>query len=149
MNSKKSLTAKFAVISSKYGKILISMMILFGYISGIGMSQITLGGITGTSSGVGGAVNAICTVYSDVETVIFILGLTLMILGAALYAGSHVMPSQSKGSLQGYGMGMILGGVVGVIIALLAPYILQLITGQTALQITAQCGNIGGLLGGI
>jgi hypothetical protein len=148
MNSKKSLTAKFAVISSKYGKILISMMILFGYISGIGMSQITIGG-TGTSSGVGGAVNAICTVYSDVETVIFILGLTLMILGAALYAGSHVMPSQSKGSLQGYGMGMILGGVVGVIIALLAPYILQLITGQTAAQITAQCGNIGGLLSGI
>ncbi|MCL5423657.1 MAG: hypothetical protein M1385_01065 [Candidatus Marsarchaeota archaeon] len=147
MNSKKSLTAKFAVISSKYGKILISMMILFGYISGIGMSQIIIGG-TGTQSGVGGALNAICTVYSDVETVIFILGLTLMILGAALYAGSHVMPSQSKGSLQGYGMGMILGGVVGVIIALLAPYILQLITGQTAAQITAQCGNIGGLLSG-
>ncbi|MGC8687213.1 MAG: hypothetical protein ACP5RM_00745 [Candidatus Micrarchaeia archaeon] len=82
------------------------------------------------SSGQSQAQNAICSVYSTVYAVIFILGLTLMILGGALYAGAHVMPGQSKGTIQGYAMGMVLGGVIGVIIAVISPYLLQLITGN-------------------
>ncbi len=72
----------------------------------------------------------ICAVYGAVHSAIFILGLTLMILGGALYAGSHMMPGTSKGTIQGYGMGMILGGVTGVVIAIAAPYILGLMTGN-------------------
>ncbi|MCL4363104.1 hypothetical protein M1439_01485 [Candidatus Marsarchaeota archaeon] len=79
----------------------------------------------------------ICTVYNAVHTAIFILGLTLMILGGALYAGSHMMPGSSKGTVQGYGMGMILGGVIGVIIAIASPYILGLLTSNN--NITAVC----------
>ncbi|MCL5093338.1 MAG: hypothetical protein M1128_02640 [Candidatus Marsarchaeota archaeon] len=79
----------------------------------------------------------ICAVYGAVHSAIFILGLTLMILGGALYAGSHMMPGTSKGTLQGYGMGMILGGVIGVVIAIASPYILGLITSNN--NITAQC----------
>ncbi len=71
--------------------------------------------------------SAILTVYNSVENIIFILGLTLMILGGALYAGSHLLPTQTRGQLQGYGMGMIIGGVVGVIIVIAAPYILNII----------------------
>ncbi|MGC8495991.1 MAG: hypothetical protein ACP5MX_02175 [Candidatus Micrarchaeia archaeon] len=82
------------------------------------------------------AMIAICNLYNTVHSVIFILGLTLMILGGALYAGAHVMPSQSKGTLQGYAMGMVLGGVIGVIIAVISPYILQLITSNNLL---AEC----------
>ena len=78
----------------------------------------------------------ICSIYGAVHTAIFILGLTLMILGGALYAGSHMMPGSSKGSIQGYGMGMILGGVIGVIIAIAAPYILGLLTGNTNIAST-------------
>ncbi|MEM0149497.1 MAG: hypothetical protein QXW10_01215 [Candidatus Micrarchaeaceae archaeon] len=83
----------------------------------------------------------ICIIYTVVHTAIFILGLALMIGGAALYAASHVMPGQSKSTLQGYGMGMILGGIIGVIIAEIAPFLLGLIMGSSAsvASITAAC----------
>ncbi|MGC8649247.1 MAG: hypothetical protein ACP5UN_03470 [Candidatus Micrarchaeia archaeon] len=85
--------------------------------------------------------NVLCqmvNVYNTVDTAIFIIGLMLMLLGGALYAGAHIMPGQSKGILQGYGMGMILGGVVGVIIAVLLPYLFQLITGQNGSYYTGK-----------
>ena len=83
----------------------------------------------------------ICIIYTVVHTAIFILGLVLMIGGAALYAASHIMPGQSKSTLQGYGMGMILGGVIGVIIAEIAPFLLGLIMGGSAsvASVTAAC----------
>ncbi len=83
--------------------------------------------------------SVICPIYIAVNTGVFILGLTLMILGAALYAAAHIMPGQSKGSIQGYGMGMIIGGVIGVIIAELAPYILGLLTSTSSSTITGYC----------
>lgn len=97
-----------------------------------------VGAQTGTSNGV---VCAIVGVFNAVHTTIFILGLLLMVLGGALYAGSHVMPGQSKGTVQGYGMGMIMGGIIGVIIALLAPWILTIITGNPNIQTSAGGGT--------
>ena len=79
----------------------------------------------------GNVICSIITIYTTVSTAIFIIGLMLMILGGALYAGSHLMPGQSKGAMQGYGLGMVLGGVIGVIIAVLAPFILGVLTGGT------------------
>lgn len=73
---------------------------------------------------VSGVCNAIFGIYSDVETVIFVLALVLIVLGGGLYAGSNLLPSQTKGQIQGYGMSMIIGGVVGILIYFLAPYIL-------------------------
>ncbi len=83
--------------------------------------------------------SVICPIYVAVNTGIFILGLTLMILGGALYAAAHIMPAQSKGSIQGYGMSMIIGGVIGVIIAELAPYILGLLTSTSSSTIASYC----------
>ncbi|OJT94100.1 MAG: hypothetical protein JJ59_03905 [Candidatus Micrarchaeum sp. AZ1] len=83
--------------------------------------------------------SVICPIYVAVNTGIFILGLTLMILGGALYAAAHIMPAQSKGSIQGYGMSMIIGGVIGVIIAELAPYILGLLTSTSSSTISSYC----------
>ncbi len=77
------------------------------------------------------AVNAICTVYSTVESVIFILGLTLIVLGGAVYAGAHLLPGATKGTAQGYAMGMLIGGVIGVSIAVAAPWVIKAITGNT------------------
>ncbi|MCL4404503.1 MAG: hypothetical protein M1544_03465 [Candidatus Marsarchaeota archaeon] len=83
--------------------------------------------------------SVICPIYIAVNTGVFILGLTLMILGGALYAAAHIMPGSSKGSIQGYGMGMIIGGVIGVIIAELAPYILGLLTSTSSATIKGYC----------
>ena len=63
----------------------------------------------------------VCNVFNTIKNVIFILGLTLMLLGAAIYSGANLMPSQSRGPFQGYGMSMIVGGVVGTAIAVASP----------------------------
>jgi hypothetical protein len=93
-----------------------------------------------------GSSNVICSIislYQTVSTAIFVIGLMLMILGGALYAGSHLMPGQSKGTMQGYGMGMVLGGVVGIVIAVLAPFILSVLTGGsvTASNVSSLASN--------
>ncbi|MEM4097115.1 MAG: hypothetical protein QXS81_00275, partial [Candidatus Micrarchaeaceae archaeon] len=73
----------------------------------------------------------ICPIYTAVQNTILVVGLILLVLGGALYGGAHILPGQQKGSLQGYGLGMITGGVVGVILALSASTILALVTGKT------------------
>ena len=102
--------------------------------------------VTAQSGTASGAANVLCTVFNSVRNIIFLLGLTLMILGAALYAGANIMPSAQRGGFQGYGMAMIIGGVVGLVIAIAAPFVLNLLvaaggtnsvlgyTGTTAVQ---------------
>ena len=107
-----------------YLRLLLSVLIFGAYL---------LSASSAATPTVANAVNSICSIYSGVTTVIFILGLTLMILGGARYAGAHVAPSSLKGSLQGYGMGFIVGGIIGVIIVIIAPYLLQVISGNTAI----------------
>lgn len=108
----------------------------------------------GTGTGVqGGATNALCLVFNTVRNIIFLLGLTLMILGGALYAGANIMPSQAKGGFQGYGMAMIIGGVVGVAIAVAAPFVLNLLVSTSGTgsvlgysgssQVVSLCGGGG------
>ena len=109
---------------------------------------ITAQGGGGTATG---ASNVLCAVFNSVRNIIFLLGLTLMILGAALYAGANIMPSAQRGGFQGYGMAMIIGGVVGLVIAIAAPFVLNLLvsaggsnsvlgyTGTQAIQ--TLCGN--------
>jgi hypothetical protein len=108
----------------------------------LAVSVLGLFGTLVTAQSVGsGATNAICTVFNTVRNIIFLLGLTLMILGAAVYAGANIMPSQQRGGFQGYGMAMIIGGVVGVAIAVAAPFVLNLLVSG------AGAGNVLGSTG--
>jgi len=84
-------------------------------------------------------------IYYILNNAIFIVGLVLMLLGGTLYAAAQVMPGQTKGTLQGYGMGLIMGGVIGVIAAELAPYIFNIITNNT---INAYSNGCPQLIGG-
>ncbi|ASI14026.1 multipass membrane protein [Candidatus Mancarchaeum acidiphilum] len=83
--------------------------------------------------------NTICGVYTEIKTIVFILGLVLVILGAIMYAVGHVLPATSRGSIQGYGTGMIMAGIIAVIIAVLAPYILSTIGGNAYANAIASC----------
>jgi hypothetical protein len=116
----------------KYMLISMSILSLFGVM--LASSQ--------QASGVGSAItNSLCQIFNTIRNVIFLLGLTLMIVGGALYAGANIMPAQSKGGFQGYGMAMIVGGVIGVAIAVAAPFVLNLVVSAG----TSGVVNYGGL----
>ncbi len=87
-----------------------------------------------TSGSTSPALQAICQVYSILNSVVFVLALALMIIGGALYAGANVLPGQTRGVVQGYAMGLVLGGLVGALIVLIAPWILQTIIGSSTFQ---------------
>ncbi|BCS91246.1 MAG: hypothetical protein ARM1_0703 [Candidatus Micrarchaeota archaeon] len=71
--------------------------------------------------------STLCSIFNTIKSVIFILGITLIVLGAALYAAAHLTPERLREKFTEYGYAMILGGIVGVIIALLALPILNII----------------------
>ena len=105
---------------------------------GLSTTTVTGSGSSGPSTVSGAVIAQVCTLYNTIHQVIFVIGLILIIIGAALYASAHVLPGNLKSNAQGYGMGMIVGGVVGVILALSAPFILGVITGN--FNIAVQCG---------
>lgn len=74
----------------------------------------------------------LCSLVNTIQDAVFIVALALLTLGGALYAIAHILPGQTKGALQGYGMGMIIGGVVGVILVALAPFVVTTLVGQAA-----------------
>ena len=101
-----------------------SLFMVSSLLAAFTVSQTASQGITAN------IINTTCSLYNTIHAVIFVLGLVLIIFGAALYAGSHVLPGNLKSNAQGYGMGMVVGGIVGVIIALAAPFILGIVTGN-------------------
>ncbi|MDE1865506.1 MAG: hypothetical protein KGH94_02615 [Candidatus Micrarchaeota archaeon] len=100
----------------------------------LGMTLVTPAQNSAASSAV---LQVICSIFNTIKTVIFVIGLALMILGGAIYAGANLMPSQSRGSFQGYGMAMIIGGVIGVAIAVAAPFILN-----TVVKVSGASGQV-------
>ncbi len=100
----------------------ISLLMLSGVLATVGVNaQGVVANVTQTT----------CKLYNTVHSVIFVVGLVLIIVGASLYAGATILPGNLKGSAQGYGMGMIVGGVVGVLLAISAPFILSAVTGNS------------------
>jgi hypothetical protein len=92
---------------------------------------------TGTA---GVIINTLCSVYTSVHNTIFLLCIMLMLFGAGVYAFGHIMPGTHKGQFQSYGMGLIMGAIIGIILAVLAPYILKVIAGN-ALPIASCAAN--------
>jgi hypothetical protein len=109
---------------SVYFKFTIMFAALLGYVCTL---------MPAAQSGLNTVLAPICAVYNIVHTAVFVLGLTLLVLGAALYAGGNIAPGNLKGQIQGYGMGMITGGIVGVILAMIAPWILTVITSNSSI----------------
>ncbi|MGI0141306.1 MAG: ice-binding family protein [Candidatus Micrarchaeales archaeon] len=96
------------------------------------------GGITGGGSGSGSLISGtstsslaleLCGIVDTIRTIIGLLALVMFLIGGLLYAIGHFMPSagQVKASMQGWAMGLIFGGVIGVVLVILAPYIISVI----------------------
>ena len=71
----------------------------------------------------------LCNIVTGVRTIVGILALTLFLIGGVLYAVSHFLPTnlEFKKSLTAWSQGMIVGGVIGLVIVLIAQPILGLI----------------------
>ena len=83
----------------------------------------------------------LCSIYNSIHGAVFILALALITLGGLLYAIAHVMPPNQRGSIQGYAFGMIMGGLVGVIIVLLAPFLISHLAAGAPGSITGSGGG--------
>ena len=69
--------------------------------------------------------SALCSVIGTIATVIGVIAIFMFVLGGILYSFAHFLPAAGnlKGSMQGWGMGMLMGGIVMLILYLLAPFI--------------------------
>ncbi|MDE1869472.1 MAG: hypothetical protein KGH71_00605 [Candidatus Micrarchaeota archaeon] len=87
------------------------------------------GGTGGSTSVVTTLTSQLCGIVNGVRTVIGVIALVMFLVGGTLYAVGHFMPAagQIKASMQGWAMGMILGGVIGVVLVILAPFIISTI----------------------
>jgi hypothetical protein len=122
---------------AQYLKLIFAAISFFAVFSTLAFSQST------NSTASTSVTSALCKIYNTIRNVIFLLGLTLAILGGAIYAASALMPGSHKAGFQGYGMGMIIGGVLGVAIAVAAPYILNLIVQANQNSILTGTGVAG------
>jgi hypothetical protein len=71
------------------------------------------------------------SIVTIVQTIIGVFAIALFMIGGILYAAAHFMPAagQIRANMQGWAMGMILGAIVGLILVLIAPYLVNFIHG--------------------
>lgn len=73
----------------------------------------------------------LCNVVNTVRTVVGIFALVLFVVGGVLYAAAHFLPAAGnlRSGLQGWSLGMIMGGIIGLILVLAAPWIVSTVAG--------------------
>lgn len=71
--------------------------------------------------------DTLCGIITGISQVIGLLAIFMFILGGTLYGFAHFMPASGnlKGSMQGWGMGVLMGGVIMIILYALAPFIIS------------------------
>lgn len=73
----------------------------------------------------------LCNIVNTVRSIVGILALTLFLLGGVLYAVSHFLPTnmEFKKSLSAWAVAMIAGGIIGLVIVLMAQPLISVIIG--------------------
>jgi hypothetical protein len=76
-------------------------------------------------------IGIICNTYTAVDYFLFGFSIVLILIGGAIYASSHITEGTTKLIEQNYGAAMILGGVVGILLAILSPYLVSILSGSS------------------
>lgn len=81
--------------------------------------------VSAQTSGSSAITSSLCSIISIVASVIAFFAVFMFIIGGVLYAFAHFLPAAGnlKGSMQGWGIGMLMGGIIMLILYILAPYI--------------------------
>jgi hypothetical protein len=82
---------------------------------------------------------AVCGIYGTLNAVLLIFALMLMLLGAVIYAGSSILPGQTRGVAQNYAFGFILVGIIATVIAASSIYALSVAGSTTVQGVLALC----------
>src|SRR5271157_4959401 len=72
-----------------------------------------------------------CSFVSGIRTIIGIIALALFLIGGVMYAIAHFLPSslEYRKNLMGWATAMIVGGIIGLIIVVMAQPLVNLIGG--------------------
>ncbi len=78
--------------------------------------------------------STVCGILGTIATVIGFIAIFLFVLGAVLYAVAHILPAAGnlKGSMQGWGMGMLVGGIIAIILYTLSSFVVYKIASFSA-----------------
>ncbi len=71
--------------------------------------------------------NTLCGIIQTISQIIGILALFMFILGGTTYAFAHLLPAAGniKGAAQGWGMSVLMGGIIMILLYTLAPFIVN------------------------
>jgi len=83
------------------------------------------------TSGITAVSSAFCALVGTVRSIIALFAVIMFLIGGVLYAIAHFLPTtgQLKGSMQAWAIGIILGGIVGVILVIIAQPIVNMVAG--------------------
>ena len=90
---------------------------------------------------------ALCGIVRGIQVFVGILALALFMIGGTMYAVAHFIPTSVdfRKSLQGWSSAMVIGGVIGLVVVIIAPALVNLFAGfSTAVggsAITAGCSG--------
>lgn len=100
-------------------KMAVFVTVLFGTFASVLIPSVS------AANGTSNLQSVLCGIISAVATVIGILAILMFVLGGILYAFAHFLPAAGnlKGSMQGWGMGVLMGGIIMIILYILAPFI--------------------------
>ena len=103
------------------------MSLLFGLITAVGLLS-ALG--AQTNSAVSVLSVTLCGFVTGVRNIVGALAIALFLIGGVMYAIAHFLPTslEYRKSLIGWSQAMIVGGIIGLVVVLLAQPLVSLFT---------------------
>ena len=101
----------------KYTKALLSMLLAMGLVSA-GASNITLMSQT--------VAKGLCQFKILVIGILPALSLILFLFAGLAYAAGQAFGAETKAKAQGWAMSLLVGGIIGIFLAVLAPILVQI-----------------------
>jgi len=105
-------------------------IMLLALVAGVGFAQPT---------GAAGSIrDALCGLKADVDMILGAVIFVLIVLAAVVYAAGQVMGAETRARASVWATSMIVGAIIGIIIYVLVPPILDAMTG---IDVQGTCGT--------
>jgi hypothetical protein len=118
----------------KYTKTLLSMLLVIGLVSAGTASNITLMSQT--------VAKGLCQFKILVVGILPALALILFLFAGLAYAAGQAFGAETKAKAQGWAMSLLVGGIIGIVLAAIAPVIATIFVGMatgTGMSPTSMC----------